>query len=40
MTTSGSRDFNIDVAEAIEEAYERIGTELRSGYDARRPAAA
>jgi hypothetical protein len=35
MTTSGSRVFNIDVAEAIEEAYERIGTELRSGYDAR-----
>jgi hypothetical protein len=35
MTTSGTRVFNIDVAEAIEEAYERIGTELRSGYDAR-----
>lgn len=35
MTTSGTRVFNIDVAEAIEEAYERIGLELRSGYDAR-----
>ena len=35
MTTSGTRAFNIDIAEAIEEAYERIGAELRSGYDAR-----
>jgi hypothetical protein len=35
MTTSGTRDFNLDVAEAIEEAYERIGVEMRSGYDAR-----
>jgi hypothetical protein len=35
MTTSGTRDFNLDVAEAIEEAYERIGIEMRSGYDAR-----
>jgi len=35
MTTSGTRDFNLDVAEAIEEAYERIGIEVRSGYDAR-----
>jgi hypothetical protein len=35
MTTSGTRVFNIDVAEAIEEAYERLGMELRSGYDAR-----
>ena len=34
MTTSGSRDFNLDVAEAIEEAYERIGLEMRTGYDA------
>ena len=25
MTTSGSRDFNLDVAEVIEEAYERCG---------------
>lgn len=35
MTTSGSRDFNLDVAEIIEEAYERCGLEVRTGYDAR-----
>ena len=35
MTTSGSRDFNLDVAEIIEEAYERCGLEARSGYDLR-----
>ena len=35
MATSGSRDFNLDVAEAIEEAYERCGLEMRTGYDAR-----
>jgi hypothetical protein len=35
MTTSGTRDFNLDVAEAIEEAYERCGLEVRTGYDAK-----
>ena len=35
MTTSGTRDFNLDIAEAIEEAYERIGKEVRTGYDAK-----
>ena len=35
MTTSSSRDFNLDVAELIEEAYERCGLEMRTGYDAR-----
>tara|TARA_A100000171_G_C2129973_1_gene146048 strand:+ start:66 stop:731 length:666 start_codon:yes stop_codon:yes gene_type:complete len=35
MTTSSSRDFNLDVAEAIEEAYERCGLEMRTGYDAK-----
>jgi hypothetical protein len=35
MATSGSRDFNLDVAELIEEAYERCGLEVRTGYDAR-----
>tara|TARA_R110000765_G_scaffold206425_1_gene311414 strand:+ start:509 stop:937 length:429 start_codon:yes stop_codon:yes gene_type:complete len=35
MTVSGSRDFNIDVGEIIEEAYERCGIEVRTGYDAR-----
>ena len=35
MTTSGTRTFNLDVAEMIEEAYERCGLEVRTGYDAR-----
>lgn len=35
MTTSGSRDFDLDVAEIIEEAYERCGLEVRTGYDAK-----
>lgn len=35
MTVSGSRDFNLDVGEIIEEAYERCGLEVRTGYDAR-----
>ena len=35
MATSGSRDFNLDVGEIIEEAYERCGLEVRTGYDAR-----
>lgn len=35
MTTSGSRDFNMDVGEIIEEAYERCGIEVRTGYDAK-----
>ena len=33
MTTSGTRTFNLDVAEVIEEAYERCGLEVRTGYD-------
>ena len=33
MATSGSRDFDLDVAEIIEEAYERCGLESRTGYD-------
>jgi hypothetical protein len=35
MATSGSRDFDLDVSEIIEEAYERCGLEVRTGYDAR-----
>tara|TARA_R110000803_G_scaffold20480_2_gene52665 strand:+ start:1493 stop:2377 length:885 start_codon:yes stop_codon:yes gene_type:complete len=35
MTTSGSTDFELDVADIIEEAYERCGLEVRTGYDAR-----
>tara|TARA_R100000808_G_scaffold10564_1_gene27939 strand:+ start:10264 stop:11166 length:903 start_codon:yes stop_codon:yes gene_type:complete len=33
MATSGSSDFNLNAAEIIEEAYERCGLELRTGYD-------
>ena len=35
MATSSSRDFDLDVGELIEEAYERCGLELRTGYDAK-----
>lgn len=35
MTTSGTTSFNLDIADCIEEAYERCGKELRSGYDMR-----
>jgi len=33
MATSNSKDFELDVAEYIEEAFERCGLELRTGYD-------
>ena len=35
MATSNSRDFDLDVSDIIEEAYERCGLEVRTGYDAR-----
>ena len=35
MPTSGSTDFNLDLNNLIEEAFERCGKELRSGYDMR-----
>jgi len=35
MATSSSVDFEIDVAEYIEEAFERCGVEVRTGYDLR-----
>ena len=35
MATSDSRDFDLDVGEIVEEAYERCGLEVRTGYDAR-----
>ena len=35
MATSGSADFDLDVADIIEEAYERCGLEVRTGYDAK-----
>jgi len=33
MATSGSTDFELDVADYIEEAFERCGLEVRTGYD-------
>jgi hypothetical protein len=33
MTTSGTATFNLDINELCEEAYERAGLEMRSGYD-------
>jgi hypothetical protein len=35
MATSGTSVFNLDFAEIAEEAFERAGLELRSGYDMR-----
>ena len=35
MAVSGSKDFELDVAEYIEEAFERCGLEVRTGYDLR-----
>lgn len=35
MTTSGTTSFNLDLSEIIEEAFERCGAELRTGYDLR-----
>ena len=33
MATSGTTSFNLSIDELIEEAYERCGLELRTGYD-------
>lgn len=35
MTTTGTTSFNLDVNDLIEEAFERCGSQLRSGYDFR-----
>ena len=35
MATSSSTNFELDVAEYIEEAYERCGLQMRTGYDIR-----
>lgn len=35
MTTSGTSSFNLELTELVEEAFERCGAELRSGYDLR-----
>ncbi len=33
MATSGTSNFNLDLSEIVEEAFERCGSELRTGYD-------
>lgn len=33
MATSGTSVFNLDLSELVEEAFERCGAELRTGYD-------
>ena len=35
MTTSGTTTFDLDLNELVEEAFERCGAELRTGYDLR-----
>lgn len=35
MTTSGTSVFNLDLNNLVEEAFERCGAELRTGYDLR-----
>ena len=35
MATSGTQAFNLDLSEIVEEAFERCGAELRTGYDLR-----
>lgn len=35
MTTSGTSAFNLDLNTLVEEAFERCGAELRTGYDMR-----
>ena len=35
MTTTGTTTFNLDLNNIIEEAFERCGAELRTGYDMR-----
>ena len=35
MTVVANATFNLDLSEMVEEAFERCGSELRSGYDLR-----
>lgn len=35
MATSGTANFDLDLNEIVEEAFERCGSELRTGYDLR-----
>lgn len=34
-TTSGTAAFNLDLTDIVEEAFERVGSEMRTGYDLR-----
>jgi hypothetical protein len=33
MATSGTATFNLEIQEIAEEAFERAGLEMRTGYD-------
>ena len=33
MATSGTATFNLDISEVVEEAFERCGIQLKTGYD-------
>ena len=33
MATSGTTSFNLSIDEIVEEAYERVGIRINSGYD-------
>jgi hypothetical protein len=33
MATSGTTDFNLNIDDVIEESFERIGKQVRTGYD-------
>jgi len=33
MSTTGTTNFNLQLNELVEEAYERAGAELRTGYE-------
>lgn len=35
MATTGTTNFNLDLNQLVEEAFERCGAELRTGYDLR-----
>jgi hypothetical protein len=35
LKTTATTDFNLDLNNLVEEAFERCGAELRSGYDMR-----
>jgi hypothetical protein len=35
LTTTGTSSFNLDLNDLVEEAFERCGSELRTGYDLR-----